>query len=237
MVKLIKTLALEFPTYGYRRLWALLRFKHKLSVNVKKVHRLCKTLGLQVSTRKKTPRPRAKTMRSVAKVSNERWANDATSFDCGVDGLGCLIAVIDCCDRQIVGWHLATRGRAKEAVAAIEDACLGRFGMLFDGEEKRPMLRSDNGLIFHSRDFRRSCREFGLGQEFITPYTPKQNGMIERFFRSLKEECIWQQLFTDFKEAKELIARWIEFYNAERPHQALKYRSPNDVAPAPMCAA
>jgi transposase InsO family protein len=51
------------------------------------------------------------------------------------------------------------------------------------------VLRSDNGLIFQSRRFRAACKDYRLRQEFITPYTPEQNGMIERFFRSLKEEC------------------------------------------------
>ena len=62
-----------------------------------------------------------------------------------------------------------------------------------------------------------------LSQEFITPYTPEQNGMIERFFRSLKEECVWQH---SFAEAKRIIAEWIEWDNAGRPHQALGYQSP-----------
>ncbi|MCB9775741.1 MAG: transposase family protein [Nitrospiraceae bacterium] len=49
--------------------------------------------------------------------------------------------------------------------------------------------------MFQSRRFRQACRDYRLTQEFITPYTPQQNGLIERFFRSLKEECIWQYRF------------------------------------------
>ena len=60
------------------------------------------------------------------------------------------------------------------------------------------MVRSDNGLIFQSRRFRAACRDYRLRQEFITPYTPEQNGIVERFFRSLKEECVWQHNFGDF---------------------------------------
>jgi putative transposase len=45
------------------------------------------------------------------------------------------------------------------------------------------VIRSDNGLVFQSRRFRAACRDYRLRQEFITPYTPEQNGMIERFFR------------------------------------------------------
>jgi len=50
-----------------------------------------------------------------------------------------------------------------------------------------PILRSDNGLIFQSQRFRAACRFYRLPQEFITPYTPEQNGVIERWFRSIKE--------------------------------------------------
>ena len=89
-----------------------------------------------------------------------------------------------------------------------------------------PVVRSDNGLIFQSRRFRAVCRDHRLTQEFITPYTPKQSGMIERFFRSLKEECVWQHSFARFAPARGTIMSWLQWYNAERPHQALGYRSP-----------
>lgn len=50
--------------------------------------------------------------------------------------------------------------------------------------------------------------------------------MIERWFRSLKEECVWQLQFHSFADAKAAIGHWIAWYNEERPHQALGYRSP-----------
>jgi putative transposase len=50
---------------------------------------------------------------------------------------------------------------------------------------------------------------FKLHQEFITPYTPEQNGIVERFFRSSEEECVWQRNFSDFAEARTAITHWI----------------------------
>jgi putative transposase len=52
--------------------------------------------------------------------------------------------------------------------------------------------------------------------------------MIERFFRTLKEECVWQRNFASFAEARREITRWIRWYNTERPHSALGYKSPVD---------
>ena len=150
---------------------------------------------------------------------------DVTHVYCGKDGWGHLAAVIDCHDREIVGFEFALRGRAKEAEKALEAACLARLGTLRP-EGATPTLRSDNGLIFTSRRFRAACAFYRLSQEFITPYTPEQNGLVERFFRSLKEECAWQHNFKSFEQAKREIARWIGWYNQGRPHQALGYRSP-----------
>ena len=70
---------------------------------------------------------------------------------------------------------------------------------------------------------RRVCR---LQQEFITLYTLELNGLLERLFRSLKEECVWQHRFDNVEGARQTITRWITWYNAGRPRQALPYQSP-----------
>lgn len=215
----------QFPTFGYRRIWAILRYRDGVQVNRKAVYRVLKLKGWFVHQRSITPRPRVKGMRSRAQVSNERWAMDVTHVHCGEDGWAHLSAVIDCHDRELVGYEFSLRARAREAERALEEACIERFGTLRP-EGQKPVVRSDNGLIFQSRRFREACRDYRLRQEFITPYTPEQNGLIERFFRSLKEECVWLHRFGSFAEAKRAISRWIRWYNEERPHQSLSYLSP-----------
>jgi putative transposase len=214
------------PTFGYRRVWALLRFRDGHLVNRKRIYGLFRRQRWFVHQRRVTPRPRVQGRRRIAGTSNERWAMEVTHVPVGTDGWAHLAAVIDCHDRAVVGYEFALRGRAREAERAIEEACLARFGTLRPSGPT-PVVRSDNGLIFQSRRFRRACRDYLLRQEFITPYTPEQNGVIERFFRSLKEECAWQHSFGSYREARRVIARWIEWYNAERPHQALGYLSPD----------
>jgi putative transposase len=213
------------PTFGYRRLWALLRFREGWRITRKTVYRVLQHHGWFVHQRVRTPRPRVQGRRSVAEAPNTRWAVDVTHIPCGVDGWAHLTAVVDCHDRAIVGYEFALRGRAQEAERALEEACLARFGTVRP-RGPTPTLRSDNGLIFQSRRFRAACRAYRLPQEFITPYTPEQNGVIERFFRSLKEECVWQHVFSGYQHARQIIRRWIEWYNTERPHQALQYLSP-----------
>ena len=221
----LQELLTQHPTFGYRRLWALLRYRDGLRVNRKVIYRILKVKGWLVHQRPCTPRSRVRGWRSQTAASNQRWAMDVTHIPCGADGWAHLTTVIDCHDREVIGYEFALRGRAKEAERALEAACLSRFGTLRP-QGAVPIVRSDNGLIFQSRRFRAACRDYRLPQEFITPYTPEQNGVIERFFRSLKEECVWQHQFANFAEAQQRLRSWLTWYNTGRPHQALGYHSP-----------
>ena len=177
----LRELIQQHPTCGYRQLCALLRGQEGLLVNRKAVYRVLKLKRWLVHQRPCTPRPRVRGWVSRARQSNERWAMDVTHIPCGRDGWAHLAAVLDCHDRELIGYEFALRGRAKEAERAVEAACLARFGTLRP-VGRTPTVRSDNGLIFQSRRFRRACRDYRLSQEFITPYTPEQNGIIEGSF-------------------------------------------------------
>ena len=124
---------------------------------------------------------------------------------------------IDCHTRQLLGWHLSRTGKASTASAALEQVLITRYGTL--GRVREPfLLRSDNGLVFTSRDYTRLVRSHGLKQEFITPHCPQQNGMVERGIRTLKEQCVHRHRFESQAHALRVIADWIAFYNQQRPH-------------------
>jgi len=74
--------------------------------------------------------------------------------------------------------------------------------------------------------YMRLVNRYGLQPEYITPYSPEQNGAIEFLMRKLEEECIWLISFTLFQDANSAVASWIEEYNPDRPHQELRYSAP-----------
>ncbi len=78
----------------------------------------------------------------------------------------------------------------------MEEACLHRFGTLRPQGEV-PVVRSDLDLVFQSGASRKQLFETTMPRVHPPPHTPEQNGMIERFFRSLKEECVWQHNFRE----------------------------------------
>jgi len=227
LVERVRELIAKHPTYGYRKLWALLRHGDGLVVNKKAIYRILATKRWFVHERSVTPRPRVQGRTSVAAASNRRWAIDLTHVFCGADGWGLLAAVIDCHDRAIVGYEFSLRGRAREAERALEDACLCSGFDTLRPKGVTPTVRSDNGLVFTARRFRAARRDYRLGQEFITPCAPQQNGLIERFFSSVNEDCVRQHNFVSFADARATIGQWIRFYNERGPHQALGYLSPH----------
>lgn len=91
-----------------------------------------------------------------------------------------------------------------------------------------PVLRSDNGLVFGAKVFVKVARRDGVQQEYITPYTPQQNGMIERFFLTVKQEFIWLYRFESRDHAFRIVGEWLDRYDAERPHSALGYQTPKE---------
>ena len=89
--------------------------------------------------------------------------------------------------------------------------------------ERGLKARSEDEQAAHEREVR-----YGLEHEYITPYSPEQNGMIERFFLTLKQECVWLQRFDDRDHAFRVIADWLDRYHSERPHSALGYLTPKE---------
>ena len=202
----IKAMIEDNPSFGYRTV------AHLLGFNKNTVQRVFQLRGWQVRKRPVGFRPRIEARRSRASRPNERWATDLSRVWTGRDGWATLALVIDCFSRELLGWHVSRSGKSRSAESALEQALIARFGTL--GRVKEPfLLRSDNGLVFTSRSYTALVKSYGLKQEFITPYTPQQNGLVERMIRTLKEQCIHRHRFETLQHASRVIGDWIQFYN------------------------
>lgn len=91
-----------------------------------------------------------------------------------------------------------------------------------------PRIISDNGSQFISGDFRKFLREVGLAHVRTSVRYPQSNGKIERFHRTLKEECLSRKSLIDLVDARQQIAEYIQIYNTKRLHSALYYLTPED---------
>jgi putative transposase len=221
-LKLIQDLVRQFPFYGYRKITAILRYQRGLTINRKKVYALMKAnkLCLAPSTsQKKLFRGIPFSHKTQAEKSNELWGIDMTYIWCGEEGWAYMHAVIDHHDKELLGYHFSRSCSSLGGVMALADAASKR-------QVENLELRSDNGCHYGAKLFRDELKRLGINHTRTMVNTPKGNSVVERLFKSLKEECVWQNQFRNFEEAKAAVDQWVTFYNSERPHQSLGYETP-----------
>ena len=134
------------------------------------------------------------------------------------------MAATDCCTREIVGWHLELRCRAKESIALVEQAAAARA--------IRPQtltLGTDNGSAFTATQFKLVLSGLGIAHRRGGYRDPESQAFIESWFGKLKERCVWLHEFETLDEAREVIGTHIDAYH-HRPHSRLDYRTPLEVA-------
>ena len=185
-MELVGRLIVENPDYGLRRLTVLVRRELGAAVNRKRIHRILKANGWQIRQRPRGQRPRAQGWVSRVARPNVRWAIDATHVFCGQDRCH-LTAIVDCCDRTLADWRPVAVRRDANRGGGPRGRAPGSADRVWPHAAYPSVL--DNGLVFAAKVFVNAVRRYGLDQEYIIPYSPEQNGRIERFFRTLKGRC------------------------------------------------
>lgn len=159
LVERIKALAKRFPDYGYRRIWALLRFgADPVVVNRKRVQRLMQRHGLQVKVKRYHAVRRPHMGRVEVNDSNLLWGIDMTKIWCGRDGWASLFAILD---RECVGFRFSRNAKAERAREALDEAVANRFG----SPQTVPydlQIRADNGSQFGARAFLKEVDRLGM---------------------------------------------------------------------------
>ncbi|MCZ7586009.1 MAG: IS3 family transposase [Deltaproteobacteria bacterium] len=213
--------------YGHRRIRALLRRRYGIVVNRKTVARIMREEGLaQPKLRFKPSRPpHVAKMRPTA--PNEAWQIDMTSFALSDLTPLYLIVVIDALTRKLVGWSLDRRCRASEWIAALRMA-LDDQGIVTREDAARLTVRSDNGAQPCSKRFVAFLGSRGVRGQYTGYDAPDDNAFVERVIRTIKEEEIWPTVYDTWSEAHGALDAYVRWYNEERIHSALDYRTPSE---------
>ena len=218
----MKAVALERRRFGYRRIHVMLQ-RQGIEMNLKKLRRLYGEEKLQV--RKRGGRKRALGTRRPMLVPdrpNQRWSVDFVS-DSFTDGRRFrVLTVVD--------------DHTRECLALVADTSLSglRVGRELDAviaRRGRPLtVVSDNGTEFTSMAILRWSQDRQIDWHYIAPGKPMQNGFIESFNGSFRDECLNDTLFSSLPEARARITLWKEDYNSQRPHSSLGNLTPDEFA-------
>ncbi|MEL3159443.1 IS3 family transposase [Escherichia coli] len=222
----------ELPTYGYRRVWALLRRQTELdgmpAINAKRVYRIMRQNALLLERKPAVPpSKRAHTGRVAVKESNQRWCSDGFEFRCDNGEKLRVTFALDCCDREALHWAVTTGGFNSETV---QDVMLGAVERRFGNELPASPVEwlTDNGSCYRANETRQFARMLGLEPKNTAVRSPESNGIAESFVKTIKRDYISIIPKPDGLTAAKNLAEAFEHYNEWHPHSALGYRSPRE---------
>ena len=191
----IRYIASERPTYGYRRVWAILRNQGTL-VNRKTVRKVLKDSNLNLLTSKHRGRTKSRNL-FRSQGADQLWQTDITYIPTE-SGMTYLMCIKDCFTKEWQGYHYSRSCMARDAIRSVENAVL----MAFNGTVPEGLvLRTDNGPQYISHEFRSAMKLLGIKLEYIQKHTPEDHGNIESFHNSTKTDYIWPNEFMDFHDA------------------------------------
>ncbi|HHV0299655.1 TPA: IS3 family transposase, partial [Escherichia coli] len=222
----------ELPTYGYRRVWALLRRQTELdgmpAINAKRIYRIMRQNALLLERKTAVPpSKRAHTGRVAVKESNQRWCSDGFEFRCDNGEKLRVTFALDCCDREALHWAVTTGGFNSETV---QDVMLGAVERRFGNELPASPVEwlTDNGSCYRANETRQFARMLGLEPKNTAVRSPESNGIAESFVKTIKRDYISIIPKPDGLTAAKNLAEEFEHYNEWHPHSALGYRSPRE---------
>jgi len=214
----MKAVASERRRFGYRRIHVMLQ-RQGIEMNLKKLRRLYREEKLQV--RRRGGRKRALGTRRPMVVPdgpNQRWSLDFVS-DAFTDGRRFrVLAVVDDYTRECLALVADTSLSGLRVTRELDQiiTCRGLPGTIV----------SDNGTELTSMAILKWCQDTGVDWHYIAPGKPMQNGFVESFNGSFRDECLNETLFSSLAEARIRITHWKEDYNTQRPHSALGNLTP-----------
>lgn len=232
LLEQIRAVIGDLPTYGYRRVHAILRRQARergeAAPNHKRVYRVMRVHGLLLARHSGRSDERRHDGRIAVDRSNLRWCSDAFEVGCDDGGKVRVAFALDCCDREALGFVATSEGIKGED---IEDLMITAMEARFGQVNRLPHTiewLSDNGSPYIAGDTKKLAREIGLEPRFTPVQSPQSNGMAEAFVKTMKRDYVRVSPIPDAAAVIGQLPAWFDHYNTVHPHRALGYRSPRE---------
>jgi putative transposase len=229
IISMIKRFTEQRPSYGYRRVTAILNLHLKNAgkelVNHKRIYRIMKrnNMLLQRPARKPT---RTHDGKITTLRSNTRWCSDSFVIQCWNGDRVHVVFSLDTCDREAMNYLSSTIGVDGSMVRDLMvESVEKRFGKINKLPHPIQWL-SDNGPCYTARETVLFGRSLGFEICTTPSYSPESNGMAESFVKTFKRDYVWFGNLESAKTVMNQLPEWFQDYNENAPHKGLKMLSP-----------
>lgn len=232
LLPIIRSFVDERPTYGYRRITALvnrqLAKNGHVPVNRKRVHRIMQRHALLLERHTGRREGRIHDGKVMVMCSNLRWCSDGLEFSCWNGDVIRMAFIIDAFDREIIAWAAVSAAgiSGSDVRDMMLEAVEKRFGTTRASHPVEHL--SDNGSPYTAKETRDFAAALNLVPCFTPVKSPESNGMSEAFVKTFKRDYARVNPLPNAATALRQIAGWINDYNEIHPHSALKMRSPRE---------
>jgi len=144
---------------------------------------------------------------------NIMWATDGAKVFTLEDGWGWVFAAVEHWNAECMGWYVCKKGNRFAALEPVSMALEREFGRAERGVVRGISLRMDHGNQYTSKRFTKQIKAWGFAPSFAFVSQPETNGVVERFFRTLKEQAIYGRVFRNLEEVRQAVAEFVELYN------------------------
>lgn len=159
-------------------------------------------------------------------AANQLWVADITYISTA-EGTCYLHLVTDAYSHKVVGWVLTDTLKAYASIEALQQAITQAEAMIGSSSLKGLIHHSDRGVQYCCDDYVAMLKSHDISISMTEDYNPTDNAIAERVNGIIKEECIYhRRQFNSKEHAKEVIERFIRFYNNRRPHMSIDYKTP-----------
>ena len=219
------------PTYGYRRITAMLNRQLAATgeprVNHKRIYRIMRlhNMLLERHTGRKIGRAHDGVIRTLR--SNTRWCSDGFEIACWNGEIVRVAFTLDTCDREAITWMASTAGISGEMIRDMMLVAVERrFGVCATAH--RVEYLTDNGSCYTAHETIEFALSLGLMPVFTPVRSPESNGMAESFVKTFKRDYVRCNPRPDAMTVLRQLDSWFEDYNTAHPHRALKMLSPRE---------
>lgn len=218
-----------FHGEGYKKIDFRLKRKDFI-VGKERLRRILAEEGLLCPQRESKPRgPQVHDGTIIPIFPNKIWGTDMTKGHTIEEGKAHVWALIDHFTGECLGIHASKSANRFEAMEPMKQAILEVFGKYEKDVANGILMRHDHGSQYTSKDFQKEVKFFGMTSSPSFVRTPEGNGVIERFFRTLKENCLWKETFKDIEQMNAKLQRFRKNYNNEWILERHRYKTPTQV--------